>query len=45
MLKGSDESPEVRWVERVELDGLAVHPSIRLRIEYGFASRTQPYYT
>lgn len=41
----SDESSEVRWVERDQLGDLDVHPSIRLRIEHGFADRTEPYYT
>ena len=41
----SDESSEVRWVERDELLELDVHPSIRLRIEHGFAERSEPYYT
>ncbi len=41
----SDESSEVRWVERDQLDGLDIHPSIRLRIDHGFADRAEPYYT
>ena len=40
----SDESSEVLWVERGDLGGIEVHPSIRLRIEHGFG-RDQPYYT
>jgi hypothetical protein len=32
-------------VERGELDSLDIHPSIRLRIDHGFANRTEPYYT
>lgn len=40
----SDESSEVLWLERGDLDGVEVHPSIRLRIEHGFG-RDQPYYT
>jgi 8-oxo-dGTP pyrophosphatase MutT (NUDIX family) len=43
--RDSDESSEVRWVERDELPALDVHPSIRLRIEHGFADRSEPYYT
>ncbi|AXH89283.1 NUDIX hydrolase [Micromonospora sp. CA-248089] len=39
----SDESSEVRWVARDELDDLAIHPSMRLRIDHGFESRQQPY--
>jgi ADP-ribose pyrophosphatase YjhB (NUDIX family) len=43
----SDESSEVRWVERTQLRlrDLHVHPSIRLRIEHGFTDRPEPYYT
>ncbi len=41
----SDESSEVRWVERDQLDELNIHPSIRLRIDHGFADRAEPYYT
>jgi 8-oxo-dGTP pyrophosphatase MutT (NUDIX family) len=44
-LRLSDETSEVRWVPRNEIDDLDVHPSIRLRIEHGYANRTQPYYT
>jgi ADP-ribose pyrophosphatase YjhB (NUDIX family) len=41
----SNETSEVRWVDRDELAGLHVHPSIRLRIEHGFAERDEPFYT
>jgi ADP-ribose pyrophosphatase YjhB (NUDIX family) len=41
----SDESSEVRWVERDQLDDLDVHPPIRLRVEHGFTARAEPYYT
>lgn len=41
----SDESSEVRWVERDQLDELNIHPSIRLRIDHGFADRAEPFYT
>jgi ADP-ribose pyrophosphatase YjhB (NUDIX family) len=41
----SDESTEVRWVERGELDSLNIDKYIRLRIEHGFENRTDPYYT
>lgn len=41
--KTSDESSEVRWVAREELDELAIHPSMRLRIDHGFERRTKPY--
>ncbi|MFI2710062.1 NUDIX hydrolase [Micromonospora sp. NPDC018662] len=39
----SDESSEVRWVAREELDDLTIHPSMRLRIDHGFENRKQPY--
>ncbi|MGC4895473.1 NUDIX hydrolase [Micromonospora sp. DT31] len=39
----SDESSEVRWVAREELDDLTIHPSMRLRIDHGFDNREQPY--
>jgi ADP-ribose pyrophosphatase YjhB (NUDIX family) len=40
----SDESSEVRWVERHQIDELNIHPSIRLRISHAF-TRSGPYYT
>lgn len=40
----SNESSEVSWVPRTELAGLDIHPSIRLRIEHGYADRIQPYW-
>ncbi|MBV1854779.1 hypothetical protein [Catellatospora tritici] len=39
----SDESPQVAWLSRAELAGLPVHPSIRLRLEHGYADRAEPY--
>jgi ADP-ribose pyrophosphatase YjhB (NUDIX family) len=39
----SDESSQVRWVPRVELDDLPIHPSMRLRIDHGYAASTEPY--
>jgi ADP-ribose pyrophosphatase YjhB (NUDIX family) len=39
----SDESSDVRWVARPALDALPIHPSMRLRIEHGYAGRSQPY--
>jgi 8-oxo-dGTP pyrophosphatase MutT (NUDIX family) len=39
----SDESSEVRWVGRDELDNLPIHPSMRLRIGHGYEDRPQPY--
>lgn len=41
----SNESSEVRWVGRGQLDNLSIHPSIRLRIDHGYADRAEPYYT
>jgi ADP-ribose pyrophosphatase YjhB (NUDIX family) len=32
----SDESSSVEWVERKDLDRLAIHPSMRLRIDHGY---------
>lgn len=39
----SDESADVRWVARDELDKLSIHPSMRLRIDHGFENRPKPY--
>jgi ADP-ribose pyrophosphatase YjhB (NUDIX family) len=39
----SDESAEVRWVARDELDLLPIHPSMRLRIDHGYQNRPKPY--
>ena len=41
----SDESSEVLWVDRSELDDIDVHPSIQLRIDHGFERRSEPFYT
>ncbi|CAM3310200.1 NUDIX hydrolase [Stackebrandtia soli] len=41
-LTTSDESSEVRWVSESNLDDLDINPSMRLRIEHGFANRA-PY--
>ncbi|MFU8854909.1 NUDIX hydrolase [Micromonospora sp. SL1-18] len=38
----SDESSAVQWVEQDKLDGLPIHPSMRLRIGHGFEHQT-PY--
>jgi ADP-ribose pyrophosphatase YjhB (NUDIX family) len=43
-LRTSNESSEVHWVSRGDLAALNIHPSIRLRIEHGFANRTKPYF-
>ncbi|MDX8144508.1 NUDIX domain-containing protein [Lentzea sp. BCCO 10_0061] len=43
-LRTSNESSEVHWVSRGDLDVLNIHPSIRLRIEHGFEERSTPYF-
>ncbi|MFJ9365321.1 NUDIX hydrolase [Nocardia sp. NPDC101769] len=42
-LHTSPESPNVRWVSEAELDGLNIHPSVRLRIDHGYARLAEPY--
>ena len=42
-LATSDETPNVAWVSRSDLDRYRIHPSIRLRIEHGFEHRDMPY--
>lgn len=42
-LATSEETTEVRFVPVAELDGLAIHPSMRLRIEHGLQARSRPY--
>ncbi|MEU5975606.1 NUDIX domain-containing protein [Streptomyces sp. NPDC047315] len=43
-LRTSSESKDVRWVDPADLDGLDIHPSMRLRIQHGMdASRREPY--
>ncbi|WP_280254942.1 NUDIX hydrolase [Nocardia wallacei] len=37
------ESPNVRWVAQSELDEMNIHPSVRLRIDHGYANLPQPY--
>lgn len=39
----SDESVEIRFVARAELDGLAIHPTQRLRLRHFFEKRDAPY--
>ena len=39
----SNESSEVRWVARDDLDALPMHPSIRLRIDNGYEQAANPY--
>lgn len=43
-LRTSNESSEVHWVAREDLESLNIHPSIRLRIDHGFQDRTTPYF-
>ncbi len=40
----SEETSEVRYVGRSELDSLDIHPSIRLRIGHYLEERTEPYF-
>lgn len=43
-LRTSSESKEVRWIDPADLDGLDIHPSMRLRIMHGLdGSRREPY--
>jgi len=42
-LRPSDESSEVEWVVSGALDGLNIHPSMRLRIDHGYEHRAEPY--
>jgi 8-oxo-dGTP pyrophosphatase MutT (NUDIX family) len=44
-LRTSNESKEVLWVAPADLDGLNIHPSIRLRIQHGLENRSDPYYS
>ncbi len=44
-LRTSNESKEVLWVASEDLDGLNIHPSIRLRIQHGLENRSEPYYS
>ncbi|NES13267.1 MULTISPECIES: NUDIX domain-containing protein [Micromonospora] len=43
VLTTSDESSDVRWVSRDELDGYTIHPSTLLRIAHGYEERREPY--
>lgn len=43
-LRTSNESSEVLWLGRDDLDLPNIHPSIRLRIEHGFEERSTPYF-
>ncbi|MPZ61596.1 MAG: NUDIX domain-containing protein [Propionibacteriales bacterium] len=42
-LTTSSESRRVQWVDPSELDGLEIHPSMRLRIDHGLSNTDQPY--
>ncbi|RFU82773.1 NUDIX domain-containing protein [Streptomyces triticagri] len=42
-LRTSSESKEVAFVAPDDLDGLNIHPSMRMRIDHGLANRPQPY--
>jgi ADP-ribose pyrophosphatase YjhB (NUDIX family) len=42
-LQTSKESSEVRFVELAEATGLAIHPSIRLRIQHYAENREEPF--
>ena len=42
-LRTSTETSEVRFMDRSDLDGLNVHPSIRLRIQHYLEARLAPY--
>ncbi|GAA2510052.1 NUDIX domain-containing protein [Pilimelia columellifera] len=39
----SSETSAAQWVERAHLDEIAIHPSMRLRIDHGFEDRPEPY--
>lgn len=42
-LRTSSESKEVRWVSPRELDGLSIHPAMRLRIDHGLGGSAGSY--
>lgn len=42
-LTPSEESSEVRWVSRRELDDYPMHPSMRLRVHHALADLSKPY--
>ncbi|MFY1632953.1 NUDIX hydrolase [Solwaraspora sp. WMMB335] len=39
----SDESSEVDWITRSDLNSRQIHPSMRLRIDHGYEDRDKPY--
>ncbi|MCM3883898.1 NUDIX domain-containing protein [Frankia sp. R82] len=42
-LRTSSETKEVQWVAPADLDGLNIHPSMRLRIDHYLEGRATPY--
>ena len=42
-LTTSEESPSVRWVRPEELDGMPIHPTVRLRVDHALAEVDPPY--
>jgi ADP-ribose pyrophosphatase YjhB (NUDIX family) len=42
-LRSSSESSQARWVAPDEIDGLDIHPSMRLRIDHGLTKQDGPY--
>ncbi|GAA5134799.1 NUDIX hydrolase [Pseudonocardia adelaidensis] len=42
-LRTSPESTQVRWVGPAALDGLDIHPRMRVRIDHGLRGDPQPY--
>ncbi|MCD0446274.1 NUDIX domain-containing protein [Glycomyces sp. A-F 0318] len=42
-LAASDESMQVAWVSAADLADLSINPSMRLRIEHGFANAAAPF--
>lgn len=42
-LSTSEESAQVRWIAKSELDSLPIHPSMRLRIDHGYENLPKPY--
>lgn len=44
-LRTSNESSEVLWIARDDLDSLNIHPSIRLRIQHGYENRQELYFS
>jgi len=42
-LRTSDESKDVAWVSPDELEGLKIHPSMRMRIQHFLDRRSSPY--